>query len=267
MRQLPQNWFYAASCMAIHHEDKVVECCSGASAAPLQGGGEVRCMHRRGCRLVTCALRVCRGRDSFLRRVRRVRHCHRQPGQHVWHARGGRARHVPARRHAGGRHPRQAREQLEPGQHSWCVGGGERLEEQQRRTPDNALIRRPPAAGARTPAAHRDCGRRPDRSACPLMEQRFARHTRPPARPFPPRVRAGVEFAGELADFVNHDLKKIDPDRARDMRVRRAPLRRSWQLGSSLSPPNLCRGSPAPPAPFVPPPDHAHRGQRAARQL
>ena len=29
----------------------------------------------------------------------------------------------------------------------------------------------------------------------------------------------GVEFAGELADFVNHDLRKIDPDRARDMRV------------------------------------------------
>ena len=29
----------------------------------------------------------------------------------------------------------------------------------------------------------------------------------------------GVEFAGELADFINRDLQKIDPDRARDMRV------------------------------------------------
>lgn len=29
----------------------------------------------------------------------------------------------------------------------------------------------------------------------------------------------GVEFAGELADFVNRDLRKIDPSRARDMRV------------------------------------------------
>ena len=29
----------------------------------------------------------------------------------------------------------------------------------------------------------------------------------------------GVEFAGELADFINRDLYKIDPDRARDMRV------------------------------------------------
>jgi NADH:ubiquinone reductase (non-electrogenic) len=30
----------------------------------------------------------------------------------------------------------------------------------------------------------------------------------------------GVEFAGELADFVNRDLARIDNDRARDMRVR-----------------------------------------------
>lgn len=29
----------------------------------------------------------------------------------------------------------------------------------------------------------------------------------------------GVEFAGELADFINRDLQKLDPDRARDMRV------------------------------------------------
>lgn len=29
----------------------------------------------------------------------------------------------------------------------------------------------------------------------------------------------GVEFAGELADFINKDLRKIDPGRARDMRV------------------------------------------------
>ena len=30
----------------------------------------------------------------------------------------------------------------------------------------------------------------------------------------------GVEFAGELADFVNRDLMKIDPERARNTRVR-----------------------------------------------
>jgi len=29
----------------------------------------------------------------------------------------------------------------------------------------------------------------------------------------------GVEFGGELADFVNKDLNKIDPDRARDVRI------------------------------------------------
>ncbi|KAL4857936.1 Internal alternative NAD(P)H-ubiquinone oxidoreductase A2 [Chlorella vulgaris] len=29
----------------------------------------------------------------------------------------------------------------------------------------------------------------------------------------------GVEFAGELADFINKDLRKIDPGRARDMRI------------------------------------------------
>jgi NADH:ubiquinone reductase (non-electrogenic) len=29
----------------------------------------------------------------------------------------------------------------------------------------------------------------------------------------------GVEFAGELCDFILRDLHKIDPDRARDMRV------------------------------------------------
>ncbi|EFN58862.1 hypothetical protein CHLNCDRAFT_140737 [Chlorella variabilis] len=29
----------------------------------------------------------------------------------------------------------------------------------------------------------------------------------------------GVEFAGELADFINRDLRKIDPSRARDMRI------------------------------------------------
>ena len=34
-----------------------------------------------------------------------------------------------------------------------------------------------------------------------------------------PRAHAGVEFAGELADFINHDLRNIDPDRARDMRI------------------------------------------------
>ena len=29
----------------------------------------------------------------------------------------------------------------------------------------------------------------------------------------------GAEFAGELADVINRELQKIDPDRARDMRV------------------------------------------------
>lgn len=28
----------------------------------------------------------------------------------------------------------------------------------------------------------------------------------------------GTEFAGELADFINKDLAKIDPERARDSR-------------------------------------------------
>lgn len=29
----------------------------------------------------------------------------------------------------------------------------------------------------------------------------------------------GVEFAGELSDFIGRELYRIDPDRARDMRV------------------------------------------------
>ena len=29
-----------------------------------------------------------------------------------------------------------------------------------------------------------------------------------------------MEFAAELADFINRDLFRLDPDRARDMRVR-----------------------------------------------
>ena len=28
----------------------------------------------------------------------------------------------------------------------------------------------------------------------------------------------GVEFAGELSDLINKDLKRLDPDRAADMR-------------------------------------------------
>ena len=33
--KLPQNFYYSAACKAIHVEDRVVECCSGAGA----GGG------------------------------------------------------------------------------------------------------------------------------------------------------------------------------------------------------------------------------------
>ena len=29
---------------------------------------------------------------------------------------------------------------------------------------------------------------------------------------------AGVEFAGELTDWIKTDLKRVDPDRVRDMR-------------------------------------------------
>lgn len=28
----------------------------------------------------------------------------------------------------------------------------------------------------------------------------------------------GVEFAGELCDFINKDLKRLDPDRAADIK-------------------------------------------------